>query len=49
VRDAYRDAANWTRMSILNTAGVGRSSSDQFMRDYCREIWHLAVAPGDAE
>jgi len=27
VSDAYRDRANWTRMSILNSARVGRFSS----------------------
>jgi starch phosphorylase len=44
VSDAYRDPANWTRMSILNAARVGRFSSDRSIRDYCRDIWH--VEPG---
>jgi glycogen phosphorylase len=41
VNDAYRDRANWTRMSILNAARVGRFSSDRSIREYCRDIWHV--------
>jgi glycogen phosphorylase len=42
VNDAYRDRANWTRMSILNAARVGRFSSDRSIREYCRDIWHVS-------
>jgi len=35
----YRHPHEWTRRSILNTAGMGKFSSDRTIAEYAREIW----------
>ncbi len=41
VSAAWQDQAQWTRMSILNTARGGKFSSDRSIREYCEEIWNV--------
>jgi starch phosphorylase len=41
VTEAYADAAAWARHSILNTASVGRFSSDRVIAEYARDIWRI--------
>jgi starch phosphorylase len=48
VSDAFLDGDAWTRMSILNSARVGRFSSDRSIREYCRDIWHVTPATARA-
>ncbi|KAK7271855.1 hypothetical protein RJT34_28095 [Clitoria ternatea] len=41
VDEAYSDQRKWTRMSILNTAGSHKFSSDRTIHEYARDIWNI--------
>ncbi len=41
VDEAFRDKRRWARMAILNTARVGKFSSDRTISEYADQIWKL--------
>jgi starch phosphorylase len=49
VSQTYGDEDRWTRMSILNTARMGKFSSDRTIRQYCDEIWKVSPVPVSLE
>jgi starch phosphorylase len=40
---AYREPAQWNRMSLVNIARSGVFAADRSIRDYARDIWNVPV------
>lgn len=38
--EVYKNQTEWTRMSIMATAGGGKFSTDRTIAEYARDIWH---------
>ena len=52
VSELFRDKDEWARRAILNTAGMGKFSSDRTIAEYAREIWGIKpvdTRPGEVE
>ncbi len=45
VDEAYRDRDRWSRMATLNTARMGKFSSDRTIAQYAEEIWDVPTVP----
>jgi starch phosphorylase len=45
VSAAFANPKEWTKMSILNTARMGKFSSDRAIREYCKDIWKIKPVP----
>ena len=41
VSRTFLNREQWTRMSILNVARIGKFSSDRAIREYCEKVWDI--------
>jgi glycogen phosphorylase len=52
VSAVFQDKDEWARRAVLNTAGMGKFSSDRTIEEYAREIWGIKpvdIRPGAVE
>ena len=49
VSETYKDRDKWTKMSILNSARMGKFSSDRTIAEYCSQIWNVKPVKIDIE
>lgn len=40
---AYKDKSRWAKMAILNTAKMGKFTSDRSVQDYVERVWKLSA------
>lgn len=45
VEGVYQNRTEWTRKSILNTANMGKFSSDRVVQEYAEKIWNARPFP----
>ncbi len=41
----YKDKSKWAKMAIINTANMGKFTSDRSIEDYAANIWSLSPSP----
>ncbi|OUS32068.1 glycogen phosphorylase [Thalassotalea sp. 42_200_T64] len=46
---AYKDKKRWARMAIINTAKMGKFTSDRSIQDYVDNIWKLTPISANSE
>jgi glycogen phosphorylase len=45
VSESYKDSDKWLKMSILNTANMGKFSTDRTIAEYAKDIWNAKPVP----
>jgi starch phosphorylase len=45
----WHEPRAWTRRSILDTARMGKFSSDRSIREYCERVWHIEPGQSSAK
>ncbi len=49
IEEEFRDADLWVKKSIINSARMGKFSSDRTIREYARDIWKVEPHPVKSE